>query len=232
MTTRKRRRKSNAGIYSQQQDNARKRNTRIRDTRKAYTILVNGRGLTTHTHKPKEKKKGTSLFRRPDAGRWLGRVAARWVRALAAAHTRSSCGIVLSHSPSKTRGNLTGLTSVTRHLSSLSLESSVLLNMRKSATRTNPSPSNSLPLSLSNLSHNLVRFPHTHAFRRARPRLLGPPRFRLRPLRAPSRTCSKGVCPLAFPPPRPVRGGGEGGSFGTEPGKSFPQKEAPTFSHL
>ena len=26
------------------------------------------------------------------------------------------------------------------------------------------------------------------------------------PLRAPSRTCSKGACPLAFPPPRPVRG--------------------------
>ena len=63
-------------------------------------------------------------WRRPGAGRWLGRVAARWVCALAAAHTRSSvsspqrspASLAASRPPTQTR-TLTAA----RPLSTLSL---------------------------------------------------------------------------------------------------------------
>ena len=65
---------------------------------------------------------------------------------------------------------------------------------------------------------------HARAFYRPRLRLLSPPRFRLRPppLRAPSRTLSKGACPLVFfLHPAPFRGRGRwfGGSQGQFPPK-------------
>ena len=40
----------------------------------------------------------------------------------------------------------------------------------------------------------------------------------------------RGACPLALPPPRPVRG--TGSLFWLRARELFPQKEAPTFSHL
>ena len=43
-----------------------------------------------HTHKPNEKKKGTSLLCRPGRPARSGRIAAKMAPALAAAHTRSS----------------------------------------------------------------------------------------------------------------------------------------------
>ena len=52
---------------------------RIRDTRKAYSILLGRtRPHNTHTPKPKEKKKGTSLLSRPDRPARSGRIAAKW----------------------------------------------------------------------------------------------------------------------------------------------------------
>ena len=48
------------------------------------------------------------------------------------------------------------------------------------------------------------------------------------PLRAPSRTCSKGACPLAFPPPRPVRGTRET-VLARSQGNHSPEKRPPPF---
>ena len=48
------------------------------------------------------------------------------------------------------------------------------------------------------------------------------------PLRAPSRTCSKGACPLAFPPPRPVRGAREA-DLARSQGIHSPKKRPPPF---
>ena len=53
------------------------------------------------------------------------------------------------------------------------------------------------------------------------------------PLRALSRTCSKGACPLAFPPPRPFRGAGEvvlARSQGNRPPKLGPHLFSPLTS--
>ena len=51
------------------------------------------------------------------------------------------------------------------------------------------------------------------------------------PLRAPSRTCSKGACPLAFPPPRPVRGAREV-VLARSQGNHSPKKRPPPFFTL
>ena len=51
------------------------------------------------------------------------------------------------------------------------------------------------------------------------------------PLRAPSRTCSKGVCPLAFPPPRPVRGTRES-VLARSQGNHSPKKRPPLYMNF
>ena len=181
----------------------------------------------THTNKtPKEiKEKGnTFLGAGPSRPARPGRIAAKMAPDRAAAHSaRSARPFSSSGSAHSARSGSAHRALLTRRLS---WHEPFLLGTRRGcsfpstrhgcswlplSSRRHTVPSNHRPpVSTTDLGPSHVR----PFIRRGSASFLRPV-FGSAPLRAPSRTRSKGACPLCFPPPRPFRGGG-GGGFGTQ----------------